>query len=156
MHLFYRIVLQHDAVDEIKCMYYIVGMISKDHLLYARSLEPMLTTHGIGVQDTNNSQDVLDEDFARIRLESVDEAVNILLQCRKLKHINKGRGSYGLKHIIEHATGSYLTNGELIAAMLIAGFTHKPDGYFRSGRLSPNASFNIAEASVKKIEEMKK
>jgi hypothetical protein len=32
-------------------------------------------------------------------------------------------GSYGLKHAVEDAQGEYLTNGDLIAAMLVSGFT---------------------------------
>jgi hypothetical protein len=32
------------------------------------------------------------------------------------------RGSYGLKHVAERAIGHYVSNGELIAAALIAGY----------------------------------
>ena len=31
-------------------------------------------------------------------------------------------GSYSMKHVVEGATGDYMTNGELIAAALVAGY----------------------------------
>lgn len=119
----------------------------------ARAIEPLLTANGIGVPDTTNTQDDLDAGFNSIRVDHVQKVYELVVQCQYRKTINTNHGSYGLKHIVERAIASYTTNGELIAAMLIAGFKHKPDGWLQHGRrLSPNASFNIAEKSVEWLE----
>ena len=64
----------------------------------------------------------------------------ILHRFEKAKKINRNRSSYGLKHVVERGIGAYVANGELIAAMLLLGFTHSPDGI--------NAMFNVTEQSV--------
>jgi len=60
------------------------------------------------------------------------------------KTINSWAGSYGLKHIAENALGAYVSNGELIAAAIIAGFPYRLEG----GR-SPNVYFGMRAASIK-------
>ena len=42
---------------------------------------------------------------------------------RTAKKILRGRTSYGMKHILEHDTGIYLTNNEFKDAMLLAGYS---------------------------------
>ena len=37
-------------------------------------------------------------------------------------HVLEGRTSYGIKHLLQHDTGIYLTNNEFKDAMLLAGF----------------------------------
>ncbi len=59
--------------------------------------------------------------------------------------INPEWNSYSLKCLYRDATGQELSNGEFIAAMLVAGFT-----YTRSGM---NALFDVSGESVKQIEE---
>lgn len=60
------------------------------------------------------------------------------------KKFYQGRSSYGLKHVFEHESGIYVTNGEFKGAMLAAG--HKPEDekelnwYFKI-RLKFNDSF---------------
>ena len=50
-------------------------------------------------------------------------------------------GSYGMKHIVEKAIGEYVTNGELIAAALMAGYP--------KGRLhGHNAEFGMSKRDV--------
>jgi len=46
----------------------------------------------------------------------------IRANIRKSNRILQGRTSYGLKHVLEHDTGLYLTNNEFKDAMLLAGF----------------------------------
>jgi hypothetical protein len=53
-------------------------------------------------------------------------------------------GSYGMKHLVERAISKYVTNGEFIAAALIAGYTFKyTDG--------PNVEFGMSARDVKRI-----
>ncbi|RSN48287.1 hypothetical protein [Actinomadura sp. WAC 06369] len=52
-------------------------------------------------------------------------------------------GSYGMKHVMEHATGVYVTNGEFIAAALIAGYTFK--------YTVPNVLFGMSARDVKRM-----
>lgn len=46
----------------------------------------------------------------------------IRANIRKSGKILKGRTSYGIKHILQHDTGVYLTNNQFKDAMLTAGF----------------------------------
>jgi hypothetical protein len=51
------------------------------------------------------------------------------------------RGSYGLKHVAENAIGHYVTNGEFIAAALIAGYPMRE-------QRGPNALFGVRKRDV--------
>ncbi|MGY2079718.1 hypothetical protein [Modestobacter sp. SYSU DS0657] len=54
-------------------------------------------------------------------------------------------GSYTMKHVVERAIGRYVTNGELIAAALLAGYSFKyTDG--------PNVLFGMSVRDVKRTE----
>lgn len=53
-------------------------------------------------------------------------------------------GSYRMKHVVEGATGIYITNGELIAAALIAGYTFR--------YTEPNVLFGMSTRDVKRID----
>lgn len=57
--------------------------------------------------------------------------------------INRNRTSYGLKHVMEDDCSVYVTNGEFIIAMCLAGFTMTTLEY--------NPSFNVTESSVKAL-----
>jgi hypothetical protein len=59
--------------------------------------------------------------------------------ARKRKTINERSSSYGLKHIVERAMGTYVSNGAFLLAAYRAGYTIVPDG-----PLNPNAHFNIS------------
>jgi len=54
-------------------------------------------------------------------------------------------GSYGMKHVVKRAIGKYVTNGEFIAAALIAGYAVKYTG-------GPNAVFGMSARDVKRID----
>lgn len=126
-------------------------------LAKAREIEPYLTCYGIGVYESDNNQEVLDAGFKSIRPDHVEKICELLSNCKKTKRVNSDYGSYSLKHKVEKALAAYTTNGEMIAAMIIAGFKHKRDGYICRGRkLSPNASFNISAESVRWIESQNK
>lgn len=70
-----------------------------------------------------------------------------VIQCRawlrafasKRQSINTRAGSYFLKHIIEAAVGSYVSNGALIQAAILEGFEVRP-----IGPRNLNAFFNIS------------
>ena len=52
--------------------------------------------------------------------------------------------SYGMKHVMERATGRYVTNGEFIAAALIVGYT------FRYAE--PNVLFGMSARDLKRTD----
>jgi hypothetical protein len=52
--------------------------------------------------------------------------------------------SYGMKLVVERAVGEYITNGEFIAAALIAGYG------FKSGD-GPNMQFGMSARDVKRV-----
>jgi hypothetical protein len=60
----------------------------------------------------------------------------------RIKTINDRHTSYSLKHIYERVTGEYITNGQFIVAMLLAGFTAQMEGF--------NPHFAVSERSVSK------
>lgn len=55
------------------------------------------------------------------------------------------QGSYGLKHTIERIQGNYLSNGDLIAAMLMNGFTARFAK--RGDPMSVNCEFKLKSFS---------
>jgi len=54
----------------------------------------------------------------------------------KTKTINKKRSSYGIKHTVERNIDNYVSNGELIASMILCGYKYKQDGI--------NCYFNVS------------
>ncbi|WP_251153758.1 hypothetical protein [Cellulosimicrobium sp. Marseille-Q4280] len=79
----------------------------------------------------------------------VEELRHWLLQTFEPRQtVYDGAGSYGLKHIAEEVLreqmGGYVSNGELIAAALIAGYVHEQ----RPGD-EPNVWFGMRAAGVK-------
>src|SRR5262249_30734520 len=110
--------------------------------------EPQLSDFGFGLTDFDKTHE---ERVARFRedRESICEPRSLaqfivarrwLSQFTKLKSLNKGGSSYGLKHIAEHDIG-YVTNGVFIAAAIAEGFSVQRIGN------SPNAVFNISSAA---------
>jgi len=59
----------------------------------------------------------------------------------KTKSINKKQSSYGLKHLVERNINTYVSNGELIASMIICDYKYKVDGI--------NCYFNVNINNVK-------
>lgn len=57
----------------------------------------------------------------------------------RIKTINRGRSSYGWKHVAERAIGTYVSNGIFIAAAVHLGYPyHRTFG-------NPNVSFPLSE-----------
>ena len=46
----------------------------------------------------------------------------------KTINISKKQSSYGLKHLVERNIDTYVSNGELVASMIICGYKYKADG----------------------------
>lgn len=57
--------------------------------------------------------------------------------------------SYYMKHVVETAIGRYVSNGQLIAAALIAGYTHQ------YGTDSPNVGLGMSARDMKRITTMR-
>ena len=115
-------------------------------LLRVMKAHPLLTYSGIGELETpyqatpKGRQKLLDAK------EEIDAALDWLSRQERRKTINPHWSSYGLKHIAERATGTYIANGSFIAAALMDGWTVK-----RCASDSPNALLNISERALKKL-----
>ena len=82
-------------------------------------------------------------EFDALPAEQQQYLVNWCSSLSKIKSFNDHRSSYGLKHIFSSSEGAfYVTNGQFKAAMVKAGFSHKPID-------SRNWIFNVSEKSVK-------
>ncbi len=104
---------------------------------------PRLTIQGYGISNLYKGDD-REGEFKRAReelelhvnLDAIAKAVAWLNTKGRRKTVNTRAGStYGIKHVFEADSakgGCYITNGEFIAAALIAGF-EVPDG----GELNP-------------------
>jgi hypothetical protein len=106
---------------------------------------PTLTHYGIGIDHgmrrllrrTNADirerlkaeYDVIADEQASLRQTDPEHMGRITRWCGmwgKRKTINRNHNSYSLKHDCEKAIGRYVSNGQLIAAMVFAGFKHEP------------------------------
>lgn len=106
-----------------------------------RKLPLDLFLHGFGRNDFGNPSKSLD-------LKEVNNVADFIrLRLSKQKSINKMRSSYGIKHDVERAMGVYVSNGTLIAAMILEGFSYE--------RGSVNAWFNVTSDSLENIDERK-
>lgn len=61
----------------------------------------------------------------------------------KIFSFNTRNSSYGLKHIVERSIGNYISNGELIYAMYLEGYSIKRTGI--------NCYFNLSAKSLKSL-----
>ena len=68
---------------------------------------------------------------------------------RMINSINTKHSSYGLKHIVERCLGSYVSNGELIAAMILCGYKYKRYRYN-----GINCHFNVGNVNEKRIKKL--
>lgn len=71
--------------------------------------------------------------------------VTILLQ--KTSTICNKTTSYGLKHRFERIIGQYVSNGDMIAVMILMGFQIRFD--------SPNCCFNISNRSIEHMNDLR-
>jgi len=91
-----------------------------------------------------NSEDANNEQIDILSLEAIRKFVRD--NFKKNKTINSKIGSYKLKHIAEKNIGEYVSNGGLIASMILEGYEYKKDS-----KTSPNANFNLSQLSIRKF-----
>jgi hypothetical protein len=91
---------------------------------------------------TKNGFSESDKEDDQIDKNELEHIINFIeLRFDKTKSINKKRSSYGLKHLVERNINTYVSNGELIASMIICDYKYKVDGI--------NCYFNVTTNSVK-------
>lgn len=114
---------------------------------------PQLTSFGIGTFNTGSktTEQRLFE-LADGRTQLVDREAAVLkiaawLRANVAPIKTPMVSSYNMKHEVEKAIGEYVTNGELIAAALIAGYAFKhTDG--------PNLLFGMSKRDVKRVADV--
>jgi hypothetical protein len=110
---------------------------------------PLLNSFGIGVfegrrmtiEQRQAELAVGRERLANAEATVLETAVWLRENIRPIKRPTVG--SYGMKHVMERATGKYVTNGEFIAAALIAGYTFR--------RVQPNVLFGMSARDVQRL-----
>ncbi|WP_203756472.1 hypothetical protein [Actinoplanes cyaneus] len=112
--------------------------------------QPLLTYFGFGVswRRGQTAEERRTELAAgRTRLAGHDESVREIaawLRDNVTPIKTPTVGSYGMKHVVEDLIGRYVSNGELIAAALVAGYPHRHiDG--------PNATFGMSARDVDRL-----
>lgn len=79
-----------------------------------------LTKNGFYLSDKQEDQ------IDKTKLEHIISFIEMWFD--KTKSIRKKQSSYGLKHLVERNINTYVSNGELIASMIICGYKYKVDG----------------------------
>lgn len=102
---------------------------------------------GLGYLGYSDMQDFDKKEFSMLRINEIKRIIGH--RVSKKKAFEKGISSYGLKHIVEAQPesnngmlGGYISNGEMIYAMILLGFDVK-----RIPKTS-NAHFNISRKSL--------
>ena len=91
---------------------------------------------------TKNGFAPSDKEEDQIDKNKLEHIINFIeLRFDKTKSINKKQSSYGIKHLVERNIGTYVSNGELIASMIICDYKYKVDGI--------NCCFNVNTNNVK-------
>lgn len=102
---------------------------------------------GLGYLGYSDMQDFDEKEFNMLRINEVKKIIGH--RVSKKKAFEKSISSYGLKHIVElqpesnnGMLGGYVSNGEMIYAMILLGFDVKriPE--------TGNAYFNISRKSL--------
>lgn len=113
---------------------------------------PRLNIIGFGFNQFEPSLAARRRQFPQDRAELRQSAERLTPVCEWLREhvaprqsVNSSAGSYGIKHMFE-SEQFYITNGELIAAALIAGYPMREEGGD-----SPNARFGMSSKSLKMI-----
>ena len=88
-----------------------------------------------GFYPSNKEKNQIDKD----KLEYIIRFIKLYFY--RTKYINKKQSSYGLKHLVARDIGVNVSNGDLIASMIICGYKHKRDGI--------NCCFNVNTDNVK-------
>ncbi len=111
---------------------------------------PLLHTFGIGVfEPRGKTPEQRQAEFAAGRVDLAGREAAVLETAAWLReNITPIKtptvDSYGMKHVMERATHTYVTNGEFIAAALIAGY---PFRY-----VQPNVLFGMSARDVRRVD----
>jgi len=111
--------------------------------------EPQLNRNGFGAGNYAKTPQERREQFAQWRSQLRSSGTRVAEIGEWLKRnveprssINSRAGSYGLKHLAEKDLGSYVANGELIAAAIIGNYRYRRNGN------TPNAVFSMTTPSI--------
>ncbi|MER6494453.1 hypothetical protein [Streptomyces griseorubiginosus] len=110
---------------------------------------PQLNSFGIGVFDAHRkTAEERQTDLAAGREELAGGVAMVMETAAWLRENitpikTPTASSYSVKHVMEQATGSYVTNGEFIAAALLAGYTFK--------YAQPNVLFGMSDRDLKRM-----
>lgn len=73
----------------------------------------------------------------------IDQCIDVIqLRFDPIKSMNRNFSSYWLKHLLERSIGTYVSNGDIIIAMLTCGYRHTPI------KDTPNCYFNVSQNGV--------
>ena len=126
------------------------------HLVITMAKVPQLHCFGIGYmgddrklpKEKREAKFMEDRKALRASVEDVERTVNWLrTNVASIKTLNSRRSSYGIKHVAERDIG-YITNGVLIAAGVMTGYSYR----LLLDWDSPNVHFGMSEKSLKAIE----
>jgi len=128
-----------------------MGIMTRADIEKVLEKEPLLTANGVGGSafSRHKTRDERLKEFQEDQDWLLRSEVMCSLCCEwladkvKIKTINTRHTSYRYKHMVEHASNRYITNGAFIAAAIHLGFNYK------KYRNSPNVTINISEKSVK-------
>lgn len=104
-----------------------------------RSQRVILTVEGNNRKCPNVCYQYEKKNYTLLNVERIQKAFACLSQVVQRKD-NKCTGSYGLKHVVERFQGEYITNGDLIAVMLLSGFAAN---FGKADKPNINASFEV-------------
>ncbi len=110
---------------------------------------PRLNSFGIGVFDPlRKTAEQRRTDLAAGREELAGGVAMVMETAEWLRENvtpikTPAASSYSVKHVMERATGRYVTNGEFIAAALVAGYTFK--------YAQPNVLFGMSVRDLKRM-----
>lgn len=111
---------------------------------------PLLTPYGIGVfEPWRFTRSEREAELAANReqfagREAVVMETVVWLRENITPIVTPNFSSYSVKHVMEHATGLYVANGEFIAAALIADYTFRYD--------QPNVLFGMSARDMKRVQ----
>jgi hypothetical protein len=111
---------------------------------------PLLNAYGIGASQFTRSIPDRRAELAEWRSELRSSADRVEMIREWLvtniayrQTVNPDAGSYHLKHLAEEDLQSYVTNGELIAAAIIAGYAYRSNS-----ENAPNVDFAMSARSI--------
>ncbi|MEV5986338.1 hypothetical protein AB0L85_15125 [Streptomyces sp. NPDC052051] len=110
---------------------------------------PQLNSFGIGVFDPRRKTAEQRRDELAAGREELAARVAVMMETAAWLRESITRietptaSSYAVKHVMERVTGRYVTNGEFIAAALVAGYIFKYD--------QPNVLFGMSNWDLKRM-----